>query len=265
MPYQVTINCINDINSSEVVQAQLADSSIDIFTGMTFADEEQAAKSVQNSTGYKGSTLVNSYTNNLTTLGYENIKSPEQITFFPNDYQGKTALKAAIDNYNNKMEAAGQSSKVINYNDSAEELTKTLTQLTGMLSAVLMAFVAISLVVSSIMIGIITYISVLERRREIGILRAIGARRRDISRVFNAETTIIGLFAGLIGIVFAELICVPLGAIIKSVASIDTNIVNLTPSSIVILVALSVGLTLLAGLSPSKRAARQNPVEAINS
>ena len=164
--------------------------------------------------------------------------------------------------YNQKVSDAGEDEKVINYTDYIGMLISSITTIVNIISYVLIAFVAISLVVSSIMIGIITYISVLERTKEIGILRSIGASKKDISRVFNAETIIIGFTAGLIGIGVTLLLLIPINAIIYSLSDIE-NIAALPALGGVILVAVSVILTLIAGIIPSRLAAKKDPVIAL--
>ena len=168
-----------------------------------------------------------------------------------------------MDDYNSKMEAGGEDEKVITYTDVVGTLMSSVTNIVDIISYVLIAFVAISLVVSSIMIGVITYISVLERKKEIGILRAIGASKSNVSQVFNAETFIIGLCAGLIGIGLTLLLLIPGNAIIHHVA--DSNDVSavLPVLPALILIALSVLLTLIGGFIPSKKAAKSDPVTAL--
>jgi ABC-type antimicrobial peptide transport system permease subunit len=184
------------------------------------------------------------------------------INLYPTDFEAKDEIVAAIKAYNDKMIQSGEDDKVISYTDYVGMLMKNVTKIVNTISYVLIAFVAISLVVSSIMIGVITNISVLERTKEIGILRSIGASKRDISHVFNAETFIVGLAAGLIGVGLTILLCIPINAIIKSLANIP-NVAKLEILPAAILVAISVVLTLFAGLIPSRSAARKDPVEAL--
>lgn len=203
------------------------------------------------------------YENNLRTLGYADFAEPSGIDIYPVDFESKEHVVDILDNYNSQMESEGKDEQVITYTDMVGTLMSSVTDIVDIISYVLIAFVAISLIVSSIMIGVITYISVLERKKEIGILRAIGASKRNISQVFNAETFIIGLCAGLMGIGFTLLILIPGNALIHQLAgSNDINAV-LSPVPAVILILLSVGLTLLGGLIPSKKAAKSDPVLAL--
>ncbi len=205
------------------------------------------------------------YEYNLRSLGYVDPDVPSSIEIYPKNFSSKESIIGILDDYNARMEAEGNDSKVIRYTDMVGTLMSSVTDIVDVISYVLVAFVAISLVVSSIMIGVITYISVLERRKEIGILRAIGASKHNISQVFNAETFIIGLCAGLIGIGLTLLLLIPGNILIHSLA--DTTEINaaLPPVSGIILVALSVLLTLLGGLIPSKKAAKSDPVTALRS
>ena len=203
------------------------------------------------------------YENNLRTLGYADFAEPSGIDIYPVDFESKEHVVDILDNYNSQMESEGKDEQVITYTDMVGTLMSSVTDIVDIISYVLIAFVAISLIVSSIMIGVITYISVLERKKEIGILRAIGASKRNISQVFNAETFIIGLCAGLMGIGLTLLILIPGNALIHQLAgSNDINAV-LSPVPAVILILLSVGLTLLGGLIPSKKAAKSDPVLAL--
>lgn len=206
-----------------------------------------------------------SYDTNLANFGYADLSNPLGITIYPNDFYSKEKISATIDKYNNENSDNGQEDKVISYSDYAKLLMSSITTMIDMITAVLVAFVAISLVVSSIMIGIITYISVLERRREIGILRAIGARKFDIFSVFNAETFIIGLIAGFIGILVTAIGCIPVNLIAKAVFDVEYDIAILSIPASIILIFISVFLTFVAGLIPSTSAAKKDPVEAINS
>ena len=204
-----------------------------------------------------------SYDSNLQKLGYVDFAVPSAINIYPKDFEGKEQVVKILDDYNSRMEAEGKDEQVITYTDVVGTLMSSVTTIVDTISYVLIAFVAISLVVSSIMIGVITYISVLERKKEIGILRAIGASKRNVSQVFNAETFIIGLCAGLIGIGLTLLLLIPGNAIIHNVA--DNAKVNavlpIVPA--IILILLSVVLTLLGGLIPSKKAAKSDPVTAL--
>ena len=205
-----------------------------------------------------------SYDNNLKKLGYADLAKPSGIDIYPIDFESKEHIIEILDAYNDRMEADGEEDKVITYTDLVGTLMSSVTDIVNMISYVLVAFVAISLVVSSIMIGVITYISVLERKKEIGILRSIGASKGDISRVFNAETIIVGFTAGVIGIGLTMLACIPANAIVYSLFDV-ANVASLPWQAAVILVAISVFLTFLAGLIPSSAASRKDPVEALRS
>ena len=204
-----------------------------------------------------------SYDSNLRSLGYVDFAVPSGISIYPKDFESKEEVVRILDDYNSRMEAEGKDEQVITYTDMVGTLMSSVTDIIDIISYVLIAFVAISLVVSSIMIGVITYISVLERKKEIGILRAIGASKRNISQVFNAETFIIGLCAGLLGIGITLLLLIPGNALIHYVG--DTNDVNavLPVVPALVLIALSVILTLLGGLIPARKAAKSDPVTAL--
>ena len=204
-----------------------------------------------------------SYDGNLQQLGYADFANPGGINIYPKDFSSKEEVIRILDDYNSKMEAAGEDEKVITYTDVVGTLMSSVTNIVDIISYVLIAFVAISLVVSSIMIGVITYISVLERKKEIGILRAIGASKSNVSQVFNAETFIIGLCAGLIGIGLTLLLLIPGNAIIHHVAASNDVSAVLPVLPALILIALSVLLTLLGGFIPSKKAAKSDPVTAL--
>ena len=204
-----------------------------------------------------------SYENNLASLGYVDFDVPGGIDIYPKDFESKEAVVGILDDYNSRMESEGKEEQVITYTDMVGTLMSSVTEIIDIISYVLIAFVAISLVVSSIMIGVITYISVLERKKEIGILRAIGASKGNISQVFNAETFIIGFCAGALGIIISLLLLIPGNALIHYLAG--TNDVNavLPAGPAVILILLSVILTLIGGLIPSKKAAKSDPVTAL--
>ncbi|HIU25043.1 MAG TPA: ABC transporter ATP-binding protein/permease [Candidatus Copromorpha excrementigallinarum] len=204
-----------------------------------------------------------SYEGNLAALGYVDFDDPSAIDIYPVDFESKEQVVSILDNYNSRMEAEGEEEKVITYTDLVGSLMSSVTEIINAISYVLIAFVAISLVVSSIMIGVITYISVLERKKEIGILRAIGASKQNISQVFNAETFIIGLCAGIIGIGISLLLLIPGNAAIHYVAGTDEVSAILPPLGAVILILLSVALTLIGGLIPSRKAAKSDPVAAL--
>ena len=195
---------------------------------------------------------------NLRTLGAGDAKNPTQILIYAKDFESKEAISDAIEAYNRE---AGEE-KEIRYTDYIGTMLESVSKIVNIVSYVLIAFVAISLVVSSIMIGIITYISVLERTKEIGILRAIGASKKDISNVFNAETMIVGLCAGIIGIVATVLLDIPINLIIAHLSGIH-GVAKLPILGVVILILISVLLTFIAGLIPAKMAAKKDPVIAL--
>lgn len=201
--------------------------------------------------------------NNLRTLGYVDFEEPAGIDIYPKDFESKEKVVGILDDYNARMEAEGKDEQVITYTDVVGTLMSSVTDIIDIISYVLIAFVAISLIVSSIMIGVITYISVLERKKEIGILRAIGASKGNISQVFNAETFIIGLCAGLLGIGITLLILIPGNALIHFIAGTDEVNAVLPVVPALILIALSVILTLIGGLIPSRKAAKSDPVTAL--
>ena len=204
------------------------------------------------------------YDNNLSQLGVVDLDNPSTINLYPKDFDSKDKIADIITDYNNKQTEQGKDENVINYTDLVGIMMSSVSTIINVISYVLIAFVGISLVVSSIMIGIITYISVLERTKEIGILRSIGASKKDISRVFNAETLLVGLVAGLIGIGVTLLLDIPINIMIEHLVSIS-GIAKLPWVGGIILVAISVGLTMLAGLIPAKFAAKRDPVEALRS
>ena len=203
-----------------------------------------------------------SYDGNMMTLGAATLDDPNSISLYAASFEDKEALTDALDDYNDKMTAEGKDDQVIHYTDYVGLLMSSVTDIVNIVSYVLIAFVGISLVVSSIMIGVITLISVQERTKEIGILRSIGASKRDVSRVFNAETLIIGLGAGVIGIGVTLILNVPINMVIHHLAGIE-NVSKLPVAGGVILVVISVALTMIAGLIPAKTAAKKDPVEAL--
>ena len=210
-----------------------------------------------------GSTQDATYEGNLKSLGYVDFAVPSGIDIYPKDFESKESVVEILDAYNSRMEAAGKEEQVITYTDVVGTLMSSVTDIIDIISYVLIAFVAISLIVSSIMIGVITYISVLERKKEIGILRAIGASKGNISQVFNAETFIIGLCAGLLGILITLLLLIPGNALIHHLAGTENINAVLRPQYGLVLIALSVILTLIGGLIPSKKAAKSDPVTAL--
>ena len=205
------------------------------------------------------------YDSNLQTLGYADLDAPSQIKIYPQDFDHKAAVVAKLDAYNDNMRSQGADDKVIQYTDVVGTLMTSVTEIINMISNMLVAFVSISLVVSSIMIGVITYISVLERRKEIGILRAIGASKRNISEVFNAETFIIGLCSGVMGVVLSEILLIPGNMLIQKISN-GTNVVARLPlNAALVLIVLATVLTILGGFIPAKGASRSDPVKALRS
>ena len=281
---ELTEYVINAINDSEIVKEQLANPSINVFTGKEFttasqntssgfdysklSPEEQeymATLSQEELAGVIASYNEMSsatYEENLATLGICDLESPSSINIYPIDFESKDRIVADIERYNQTKRDEGKEEDVIQYTDMVATMMSSVTVIVNMISYVLIAFVAISLVVSSIMIGIITYISVLERTKEIGVLRSIGASKKDISRVFNAETLIIGLVAGLLGIGVTCLLTIPINVIIKSVADVS-NLAQLPIVGAIVLVVISMILTMIAGLIPAKVASKKDPVEAL--
>lgn len=235
---------------SDVVKAQEAEYEESRKFGTTIRD-------VLDYTGTGKALDVKSYKTQMINLGGDT--TPFLICIYPKDFASKTGIRSYLDAYN---EGKGEAEQIV-YSDYAETLTDNMNTMVDIVSYVLIAFAAISLVVSSIMIGIITYVSVIERTKEIGILRSIGARKKDIARVFNAETFIIGLGAGVIGVLISVLLTVPINLIITSLVPQITNIAAVNPVHGVILVVISVCLTLVSGLIPASVAAKKDPVEAL--
>jgi len=240
--YTLTEYIIQQVNASPVVAAQRASSDIDIFTGEEFNGDS-------------------TFERNLATLGAVDIEIPSTIRIYPRDFESKEAIEQFISDYNRMvLEAGGENT--IHYTDFVGMMMASISTIINMISNVLIAFVAISLVVSSIMIGIITYVSVLERTKEIGILKSIGASKRDISRVFNAETLIVGFTAGALGVGVTALLTIPANIIIHHYTGVS-GIAALPVLGAIVLVLLSMALTLVAGLIPSQIAARKDPVVAL--
>ncbi len=203
------------------------------------------------------------YESNLKKMGYADFAKPNEIRIYPKNFQSKEKVISVLDDYNNRM-SEEDPDRVISYTDFVGTMMRSVTTIIDTLSAVLVAFVAISLIVSSIMIGVITYISVLERRKEIGILRALGASKRDIAHVFNAETIIEGLIAGVLGIGVTALGCIPANIIIYNIHKVP-NAALLPVGAALILIGISIFLTFISGLIPSSSASRKDPVEALRS
>ena len=223
-------------------------------------DEDEITRLI---TAYMSGGQETNYDNNLRKLGYADLANPMSMSFYLKDFESKENFLKYIDDYNKEMQDNGDEDMVISYTDITGVMMKSVKTITNAVSYVLIAFVAISLIVSSIMIGVITYISVLERTKEIGILRAIGASKRDISRIFNAETIIVGLCAGVIGIGASLLLLIPINHILINLTKIAALKAILPPAGGIILILISIFLTYIAGLIPSGMAARKNPVEAL--
>ena len=205
------------------------------------------------------------YESNLKKLNYANIEEPSGINIYPKDFEGNQAITNLLNEYNTRMQEEGNEDKVISYTDMVGTLMSSVTTIVDTISYVLIAFVAISLIVSSIMIGVITYISVLERKKEIGILRAMGASKHNVAQVFNAETIIIGTLAGLIGIGITLILLIPINHIIASLSN-GVNVKAVLPTVAgIILIVLSTVLTLIGGIIPSRKAAKEDPVLALRS
>lgn len=205
-----------------------------------------------------------SYESNMRTLGWADWEDPAAIKIYPSSFVGKEAVKEIIESYNSQMESTGREDKAVTYTDFVGTLMTSVTQIINVISMMLIAFVAISLIVSSIMVGIITYISVLERRKEIGILRSIGASKRDVRSVFNAETFLIGLLSGVIGVGVATALTIPTNVIVEQNYGV-AGIAHLSVLAALSLIGISIFLTLVAGLIPAAAAAKADPVEALRS
>ena len=276
---------IQAVNDSEIVKEQKANPELDVFTGRPFETVEGNGNSFDMSTltpeeqayletlseeelaavlEQKASQMESdaTYEENLKLLGVASLDNPSSISIYPKDFEAKERITEIIDLYNQSKTDAGEDSLVIQYTDYIGLMMSSVTTIINAISYILIAFVAISLVVSSIMIGIITYISVLERTKEIGVLRSIGASKKDIARVFNAETLIVGFAAGAIGIGVTLLLIIPINIIIQSITDIS-GLAALPAAGAVILVLISMALTFIAGLIPSRIAARKDPVVAL--
>lgn len=242
---ELTDYVIENINNSEIAKEQLKNTDKSVLTNTNFSN-------------------INTYEMTLASLGIVSLDTPKTINIYPKDFKSKEDIIKIIDKYNKEKENNKEKDLVITYTDYVGILMNSITTIVDVISYVLIAFVSISLIVSSIMIGVITYISVLERTKEIGILRAIGARKKDISRVFNAETFITGLISGVLGIIITIILNIPINIIIKNLSGIN-NVSSLPPLAAIILIAISVFLTVVAGLIPSSYASKKDPVVALRS
>lgn len=281
---------INKINASDIVKKQAAAPETDVITGLPFTKDGEEVE-MENTfdittltpeqQAYLASlsqeeldTLMASYMQpttssatydgNMEAFGVADLEKPSSIMIYPVDFASKDMISDKISEYNDAVRAEGREEAVINYTDYIGLMMSSISTIINAISYVLIAFVAISLVVSSIMIGIITYISVLERTKEIGILRSIGASKHDISMVFNAETLIVGFVSGAMGIIVTMLLIIPINAIIKNLSGIS-NVAGLPWLAALILVLISMALTFIAGLIPAKMAAKKDPVVALRS
>ncbi len=286
---ELTEYILAETMKQDIVKQQLADPEVDVMTGRPFADGEKAddamdsafdmsmlspeqqaylatlseAELQQLMQQYMANAVsAATYEGNLQLLGVAELNEPSAISIYPIDFASKELIEDKIKEYNNKMEAEGKEANKISYTDYIGIMMSSISVIINTITYVLIAFVAISLVVSSIMIGIITYISVLERTKEIGILRSIGASKKDISRVFNAETLIVGFTSGALGVLVTVLLTIPINLVIEALSDIP-NVAKLPVVGGTILVLISMGLTLIAGLIPSKVAAKKDPVEAL--
>lgn len=273
---------INKTNSSDIVKTQKENKEINIFTGLEFPKDELNSDFDYNSLSEAEKIKLgklnsdeltelmkayrdnknSSYESNLIKLGSIDISSPASISIYPKNFASKNNLIDIIEEYNKTAKDNNKEENIINYTDVIGTMMKSVSQIINTISYVLIAFVAISLLVSSIMIGIITYISVLERTKEIGILRAIGASKKDISRVFNAETLIVGFISGVIGILITMLLTLPINSLIHMITGV--SIITKVPlNAAIILVIISMLLTIVAGLIPSRIASKKDPVVAL--
>ena len=270
------------IQNSDIVKEQEANPTINVFTGKEFAKDpkpfnsadlteeekiqlvkltpEQQAQYIQQYNENSAAT----YEENLAKLGVIDKSKPAAIEFYTSSFQQKQELKDFINAYNTDKKDAGEDDKALAYSDDIQTIMSSITTMVGVITTVLVGFVAISLIVSSIMIAIITYISVLERTKEIGILRAMGASKKDIRRIFTAETVIEGFISGLLGIGITVLAVFPINAIVEKIAKVK-NVAQLPLSAALILIGISIILTMLAGLIPSRIAAKKDPVESLRS
>lgn len=270
------------IQNSDIVKKQEANPTINVFTGKAFAKDpkpfnsadltqeekiqlakmtpEQQAQYIQQYNDNSAAT----YEENLEKLGVIDKSKPAAIEFYTSSFQQKQELKDFINAYNTAKKDAGEDDKALAYSDDIQTIMSSITTMVGVITTVLVGFVAISLIVSSIMIAIITYISVLERTKEIGILRAMGASKKDIRRIFTAETAIEGFISGVLGIAITLLATIPINTIVAKMTNVE-NVAQLSWEAALILIGISIILTMLAGLIPSRIAAKKDPVESLRS
>ena len=293
---KLTEYIIEEVKNSEIAKAQLADTSVDVFTGVPFDNDRNTEITMDDVNAYmatlspeestqmqamtsgmsddqilqlfsaslKARTTDATLDSNKSKLGITDLDTPSQIDIYATDFDSKEKVQNIIKDYNKSQQDDGKEENVINYTDYVGIMMSSVSTIINAISYVLIAFVAISLIVSSIMIGIITYISVLERTKEIGVLRSIGASKKDVSRIFNAETLIEGFVSGALGIVVTLLLCIPANALIKHLTDIS-NVAQLPVAGGVILIIISMFLTFIAGLIPAKLAAKKDPVVALRS
>lgn len=293
---KLTEYIIDEVKNSEIAKAQLADTSVDVFTGVPFDNDrnteitmddvnaymatlspEESAQMQAMTSGMSDDQILQLFSaslkarttdatldSNKSKLGITDLDTPSQIDIYATDFDSKEKVQNIIKDYNKSQQDDGKEENVINYTDYVGIMMSSVSTIINAISYVLIAFVAISLIVSSIMIGIITYISVLERTKEIGVLRSIGASKKDVSRIFNAETLIEGFVSGALGIVVTLLLCIPANALIKHLTDIS-NVAQLPVAGGVILIIISMFLTFIAGLIPAKLAAKKDPVVALRS
>ena len=293
---KLTEYIIEEVKNSEIAKAQLADTSVDVFTGVPFDNDrnteitmddvnaymatlspEESAQMQTMTSGMSDDQILQLFSaslkarttdatldSNKSKLGITDLDTPSQIDIYATDFDSKEKVQNIIKDYNKLQQDDGKEENVINYTDYVGIMMSSVSTIINAISYVLIAFVAISLIVSSIMIGIITYISVLERTKEIGVLRSIGASKKDVSRIFNAETLIEGFVSGALGIVVTLLLCIPANALIKHLTDIS-NVAQLPVAGGVILIIISMFLTFIAGLIPAKLAAKKDPVVALRS
>lgn len=293
---KLTEYIIEEVKNSEIAKAQLADTSVDVFTGVPFDNDrnteitmddvnaymatlspEESAQMQAMTSGMSDDQILQLFSaslkarttdatldSNKSKLGITDLDTPSQIDIYATDFDSKEKVQNIIKDYNRLQQDDGKEENVINYTDYVGIMMSSVSTIINAISYVLIAFVAISLIVSSIMIGIITYISVLERTKEIGVLRSIGASKKDVSRIFNAETLIEGFVSGALGIVVTLLLCIPANALIKHLTDIS-NVAQLPVAGGVILIIISMFLTFIAGLIPARLAAKKDPVVALRS